>query len=47
LRERGISVLTIRSGDYLTIDGNPHRNPAAKSVRLERVQRASDGFEYP
>jgi hypothetical protein len=47
LRERGVSEITLRSGDYLTIDGNPHRNPAAKSLRIERLMRASDGFEYP
>jgi hypothetical protein len=47
LRERGITEHTIRSGDYLTIDGNPHRNPAEKSLRLERLLRGSDGFAYP
>jgi hypothetical protein len=47
LRERGITEHTIRGGDYLMIDGNPHRNPAEKSLRLERLRRGSDGFAYP
>ena len=46
LRERGVTEHTIRRGDYVMIDGNPHRDPAAKSLRLERLRRA-DGFTYP
>jgi hypothetical protein len=46
LRERGVTEHTIRPGDEVTVHGNPHRNPAAKSLRLERLQR-SDGFAYP
>jgi hypothetical protein len=47
LRERGVTEHTIRGGDHVMIDGNPHRNPATKSLRLERLLRGSDGFAYP
>jgi hypothetical protein len=47
LRERGITEHTIKRGDLLVIDGNPHRNPATKSLRLQRLLRGSDGFAYP
>jgi hypothetical protein len=47
LRERGVTESTIRGGDHLIIDGNPHREPATKSLRLERLLRSSDGFAYP
>jgi hypothetical protein len=46
LRERGVTEHTIRTGDQVTVHGNPNRNPAAKFLRLERLQR-SDGFVYP
>jgi hypothetical protein len=47
LRERGITEDTIRSGDHLIIDGNPHREPATRSLRLQKLLRSRDGFAYP
>jgi hypothetical protein len=47
LRERGVTEKTIRPGDAVLIHGNPNRDPAVRSLRLERLRRPADGYEYP
>jgi hypothetical protein len=44
LRERGITERSLRVGDDLLVSGNPHRDPATRSVRATSVRR-SDGTE--
>lgn len=47
LRERGVTERTLRAGDELTLSGNPHRDPNAKSLRVLSLRRASDGLAFP
>lgn len=44
LRERGVTPMTLRSGDYLFVTGNPHRDPKVRSLRATAV-RDEEGRE--
>lgn len=45
LRDRGVTEGTLKPGDRLTVDGNPHRDAAEKSLRVESMRRMSDGLQ--
>ena len=37
---------TLRPGDYVIITGNPGRNPEDHMLRLRRIERPADGWEW-
>ncbi len=46
LSRQGIDQLTINSGDYLIITGNPSRNSADRRLRIESLRRPADGWNW-
>ncbi len=46
LRRQEITRETLRPGDHLIITGNPGRNPADHRLRLRKIERPADGWEW-
>ena len=42
----GITKNTLRAGDTVRIWASPSRNPNDNKIRLKRIQRRSDGWEW-
>ncbi len=46
LRQQDITRETLKPGDHVIITGNPGRNPADHRLRLRKIERPSDGWEW-
>ena len=46
LSNQGLSNQTLHVGDVVTIVGNPGRDPSDHRVRMQYLQRKSDGFDW-
>lgn len=46
LSRQGIESDTIRTGDLITISGNPSRNTADHRLRISGITRPSDGWKW-
>jgi hypothetical protein len=46
LGRQGVTRETLKSGDHVIIVGNPGRNPEDHRLRMQRLQRPSDGFTW-
>jgi len=46
LSNQGLSNQTLHVGDIVTIVGNPGRDPSDHRVRMQYLQRKSDGFDW-
>lgn len=44
LRQQGVSLETFRSGDHLTVCGNPGRDSSKYRLRMLRLMRPADGL---
>jgi hypothetical protein len=42
----GISKDTLRAGDSVRIWASPNKNPSDNRVRLKRIERRSDGWQW-
>ena len=43
---KSVSRDTLRPGDYVIVTGNPGRNPEDHMLRLRRIERPADGWEW-
>ena len=46
LGRQGITRATFKAGDQVKIWGNPGRNPEDHRIRMQRIERVSDGFRW-
>ena len=46
LGRSGVTRETLKSGDHVVIIGNPGRNPEDHRLRMQRLQRPSDGYSW-
>jgi hypothetical protein len=46
LGRQGVTRDTLKSGDHVTIVGNPGRNPEDHRLRMLRLKRSSDGYTW-
>ena len=46
LERDGITKNTLRIGDSVRIWGSPSRNPSESRIRLKRIERQSDGWQW-
>jgi Family of unknown function (DUF6152) len=46
LSRDGITAQTLRPGDFVKITGNPGRNPEDHRLRMQSINRPSDGFTW-
>jgi len=46
LQEEGITKDTLREGDRVRIWASPNRNPNDNRVRLKRIERRRDGWQW-
>ena len=46
LSGQGVKRDTLKSGDIVTITGNPGRNPADHRLKMNTLKRKSDGFGW-
>jgi len=46
LERDGITRNTLREGDSVRIWASPNRNPNDSKIRLKRIQRRSDGWQW-
>ena len=44
---RGITRTTFKPGDQVVVTGRPGRNPEDFRMRLDRIERLSDGLTWP
>ena len=45
-RNGGINARTLRAGDKVVVTGNPARNEADHRIRLQKIVRPSDGWQW-
>ena len=46
LGRQGITRATFKAGDQVKVWGNPGRNPEDHRIRMQRIERVSDGFRW-
>ena len=47
LGRQGITRATFKPGDQVRIRGNPGRNPEDLRLRMQQIERLSDGYIWP
>lgn len=45
-RSGGINARTLRAGDKVIVTGNPGRNDADHRIRLQKIVRPADGWQW-
>jgi hypothetical protein len=46
LGRQGVTRATFKAGDRVKIWGNPGRNPEDNRIRMQRIERVSDGYRW-
>ena len=46
LARQSVSRSTLKPGDHVIITGNPGRNPADNRLRMLKIERPADGWEW-
>lgn len=46
LQQNGITKETLKPGDFVVITGSPSRNASERKIRLKRIERLSDGWNW-
>jgi hypothetical protein len=47
LRQQGLSVESIKPGDFVILTGSPGRDPAKHRIHLRSIERPADGWKWP
>ena len=47
LQQLRITKDTLRPGDFVIVTGSPGRNAAERKIHLKRLERPSDGWNWP
>jgi len=46
LKESGVDYESLKPGDHVIVTGNPGRNPADHRLRMQTVERPTDGWKW-
>jgi cell shape-determining protein MreC len=46
LASQNVTSTSLKAGDKVTISGNPGRNPADHRIRMQKIVRPADGWQW-